>query len=301
MSRELGDPARSTYVNLNQCLDMPSSNLEAGGGIEAATETVQTMLFDFGEPIIGDKTHAEILAMNWNQRHRWYKKISSEEKIEAMRIVDISLRAKRSVITKKRWENPEFRAKFSGENSPTKRPEVRAKMSENHHMKRLEFRAKFSQLAKKWWEDPEYRTKRSGENNPAKRPEVRAKISEKTKRQWKDPEYRTKMSAMMSGENGPNWKGGVSFEPYCHKFNDQLKERIRNRDNRTCILCGKSEILNGRRLAVHHIDNSKTQGCNGEKWYLCALCHSCNSKSDTVEKEFLIVSNLSPVRRRSGL
>jgi len=92
------------------------------------------------------------------------------------------------------------------------------------------------------------------------------------------------------GEYNSAWKDGASFEPYCPKFNFEMKEKIRNRDNRVCVLCGKSEIENGQRLSVHHIDGDKMQGCNGKKWYLSSLCKSCNSKRDTIEKEFLIVS-----------
>ena len=97
-----------------------------------------------------------------------------------------------------------------------------------------------------------------------------------------------------SGENNPAWIDGRSFEPYCPKFNFELKEKIRNRDNRVCQMpdCGKSEIENGERLTVHHIDGDKAQGCDGKLWYLVALCRSCNSKPDTPEKEFLIVVNM---------
>ena len=103
----------------------------------------------------------------------------------------------------------------------------------------------------------------------------------------------TKILQKQSGDKNPNWRGGKSFEPYCSAFNDKLKEDIRNRDNRVCQLCGKSEILNGgKRLFVHHIDGDKMQGCDNKRWYLCALCHACNSSKDTIEKEFLIVSNL---------
>ena len=102
---------------------------------------------------------------------------------------------------------------------------------------------------------------------------------------------KAKISAALTAENNPRWQGGSSFEPYCPRFNYQLKEQIRNPDNRTCVLCQKGEIQNGHRLSVHHIDADKMQGCNGAKWYLCALCISCNSKPDTVEKEFLIVTN----------
>jgi len=93
-------------------------------------------------------------------------------------------------------------------------------------------------------------------------------------------------------EDAPAWQGGKSFEPYCSLFNNKKKEEIRNRDNRICQLCGKSEIHNGKRLAVHHIDSDKMQGCNGKKWELTALCCSCNGQKDTIEKEFLLVSRL---------
>jgi len=74
-------------------------------------------------------------------------------------------------------------------------------------------------------------------------------------------------------ENHPNWKGGISFEPYCSKFNTQLKEYIRDRDNRTCQCCGKSEENDGRKLDVHHIHYDK-ENCDPD---LTALCISCNS------------------------
>lgn len=75
-----------------------------------------------------------------------------------------------------------------------------------------------------------------------------------------------------SDENAPNWRGGISFEPYCPKFNTELKEKIRERDGRTCQLCGVKE--NGRKLAVHHIHYDKPN-CHPD---LIALCISCNNK-----------------------
>jgi len=90
-------------------------------------------------------------------------------------------------------------------------------------------------------------------------------------------ELRKKLSEAHIGiqamENHPNWKGGISFEPYCHKFNGSLKEYIRERDNRTCQCCGKSEEDNGKKLAVHHIHYDKPN-CDPD---LTALCISCNS------------------------
>ena len=91
------------------------------------------------------------------------------------------------------------------------------------------------------------------------------------------------------------WEGikdlNTQKKPNAKYPNPKWVREIRNRDERKCIICGKCEIINGRRMSIHHIDGDKMQGCNGAKWRLCALCHSCNSRPDTIEKEFLIVSN----------
>ena len=94
--------------------------------------------------------------------------------------------------------------------------------------------------------------------------------------------------ADMSGEKSPTWKGGLSFEPYCFRFNSRLKERIRDRDNRTCQLCGDKE--NGHKLDVHHIHYDK-QNCNPD---LISLCHGCNLKSNSNRDyyENLFINNL---------
>jgi len=123
--------------------------------------------------------------------------------------------------------------------------------------------------------------------------ETRRKISESKKGKKKSEEHKQKISAARQGISLEEWMGYTSFAPYCHLFDFELKEKIRNRDGRKCVLCGKSEILNGRRLSVHHINGDKMQGCNGKPWYLCTLCQSCNTKTDTLEKEFLIVANSS--------
>jgi len=93
----------------------------------------------------------------------------------------------------------------------------------------------------------------------------------------------------------PAWKGGTSFYPYCPKFNEVLKEQIRNKYNRKCYTCGKNEVdnylSNGRtiKLSVHHIDRDKEQGCNGKKWALVPMCVSCHAKVHSCKpKKYLI-------------
>jgi len=76
----------------------------------------------------------------------------------------------------------------------------------------------------------------------------------------------------LSGEDHPNWRGGTSYFPYCNKFNNKLKKRIRDRDNHTCQLCGMKE--DGRKLSVHHIHYDKPN-CNPD---LIALCNGCNGR-----------------------
>lgn len=77
------------------------------------------------------------------------------------------------------------------------------------------------------------------------------------------------------GENNPNWRGGVSFDPYPPEWTEELRESIRIRDERVCQLCGKTEEQENRKLSVHHIDHDKNNcgPCN-----LITLCNSCNNK-----------------------
>lgn len=84
---------------------------------------------------------------------------------------------------------------------------------------------------------------------------------------------RIKISQTEKGEGNPNWKGGVSFEPYTPEFNFWLKLQIRTRDNFTCQYCGLKE--NGKALHIHHIDYDKK---NSSFNNLITLCTGCNTK-----------------------
>lgn len=77
------------------------------------------------------------------------------------------------------------------------------------------------------------------------------------------------------GEKGNNWQGGISFEPYTPDFNQQLKDRIRVRDNFICQLCGVPELECDERLSIHHIDYIK-KNCREDN--LLSLCRKCNGK-----------------------
>ena len=77
------------------------------------------------------------------------------------------------------------------------------------------------------------------------------------------------------GPNSPSWRGGIAYLPYSFDFGPELKEFVRNRDNNTCYLCGKTKEEEGKNLAVHHIDYIKE---NSTPENLITLCCGCNSK-----------------------
>jgi hypothetical protein len=171
-------------------------------------------------------------------------------------------------------------------NNPMKKPEVREKASVTHtgrrfSSERLEEHKRIcnqpevilnkSIAAKKWYENIEHRIKQKEAMN---RPEVIAKCVINAKKQWRDPKFK----ASMSGENSPHWRGGSSSFPYPAEFNEELKESIRERDNRICQMpgCGKTEAENGRNLDVHHIDCNRIN-CSEEN--LISLCFDCHNKT----------------------
>lgn len=96
-----------------------------------------------------------------------------------------------------------------------------------------------------------------------------------------------------TGEKASNWQGGISFEPYCLKFNKKLKRQIRERDNYQCqhpeCLCTQleSKILYGQSLHVHHIHYDKPN-CNPDLITLC-LKHNtiANGNRDYHEELFM--------------
>lgn len=75
------------------------------------------------------------------------------------------------------------------------------------------------------------------------------------------------------GKGTPNWKDGLSYEPYTSEFDNQLKELIRLRDGYKCQKCDMPEVENMEKLTCHHIDYEKK---NCEPNNLISLCRKCN-------------------------
>lgn len=120
------------------------------------------------------------------------------------------------------------------------------------------------------------------ENNPMHNSVFKKKSMDKIKEGYESGRIKVSGIALKSKmgltkkENHPNWLGGVSFEPYDKNWDDEFKEKIRERDNRRCVLCGKEEIwevINKQRLCVHHIDYNKKNSIFSNCVSLCNSCH----------------------------
>jgi len=162
-------------------------------------------------------------------------------------------------------------------------PEVIAKLSAAHIGKVMsaETRAKMS------------------ENCSMRRPEIRAKVSAATKGRPLTQEHRTKISNSKKGKPRPDivgnknpvWNGGTSFEPYCPRFNEEFKNRVRAFFRFRCIKCGKTQEENGKKLHVHHVNYKKEACCDEDiPKYFAPLCSSChprtNKDREKWQKEF---------------
>jgi len=87
------------------------------------------------------------------------------------------------------------------------------------------------------------------------------------------------------GKQSPSWIDGRSFLPYCNKFNNQLKEAVRERDGHICQLCGinqKDLIGRAKHLSIHHIHYDK-ENCYPD---LITLCIKCNGKVNFNRKHY---------------
>jgi len=85
----------------------------------------------------------------------------------------------------------------------------------------------------------------------------------------------------IQGEKHPNWKGGIWNEKYPLSFNEELKNKIRQRDKFQCQTCGLIDeehiLIYGYSLNIHHIDYVKE---NSQENNLISLCHQCHGRTN---------------------
>jgi hypothetical protein len=116
------------------------------------------------------------------------------------------------------------------------------------------------------------------------KPEHREKISKSNIGKKFTDEHKKRLSdsrtGVYVGERCPAWKGGISFEPYCPKFNHHFKNCVREYFNYTCVLCGITSKEIGKQMSVHHVNYEKKALCNEEKPLFVTLCPSCHTRTN---------------------
>jgi hypothetical protein len=84
-------------------------------------------------------------------------------------------------------------------------------------------------------------------------------------------------SQIYTGKNSPSWKGGK------RKYQGnwiKAREKVMERDNFQCQICGKTELEIGKSVDVHHIKNYrlyKNKICANKPQNLISLCYKCHS------------------------
>lgn len=217
-------------------------------------------------------------------------RIGAANKGERNPMKRLEIRAKLSASKMGHQVSPETRAKISaaltGKHlSPEVREKIRVASLGRRHTPEAREKMRRAKLGKVCSPETREKVGASKKGRPLS-PEHKAKVGAASRSAWSRPEYREKMRAArsrpevrerISGSNASNWRGGVSFEPYCPKFSKEFKERVRAFWGRTYVLCQTPE--NGKALSVHHVHANKDACCDeGSPRQFVALCKSCHSK-----------------------
>jgi len=112
--------------------------------------------------------------------------------------------------------------------------------------------------------------------------DTREVLSQKTKELWERPGHREYVSEALSGVNHPFYRARPGLNPddwprdYPWEWTEELREMIRERDGRECVVCGKPERDFPKKLQVHHVDYNRKH-CVPDN--LVSLCRSCHGKT----------------------
>lgn len=158
------------------------------------------------------------------------------------------------------------------ENNPTKRKEVREKIS-----KVSVGRTAWNKGKTNIYSEETLNKIREARSKQVFSEESKKKKSETMKERWQDEEFRknqVKNAYFKKGSEHPDWLNGVSFEPYGIEFNKEFKKFIKNRDFN---ICQTPNCINTEGFCIHHIDYNKK---NNNPENLITLCRSCHSKTN---------------------
>ena len=196
---------------------------------------------------------------------------------------------------KKQWEDEDFRnavieagRRQTGEKNPWYNSEIDVWIKENTNKHLCACgcnryiiikREDYHNGIQKFYCKECYYTTLSGEGNPRfgekLTDDTKQLIREKAIKHWDNPEVRILQSCRMLGIKREEWDGFKSV--YCDLWCEELREYIRNKHDRICFICGKTEDENGEKLSVHHTDYNKDCGCDGSECILVPLCRKCHA------------------------
>ena len=260
------------------------------------------------------------------------KKKSTKKKTQFSESTKEKMRQK----AKERWRNPDYRERMSKAFRNRQYTEEGKKKISNK-MKRMwqddEYRRAVSKGLQKAMENPKQREIRSRKNKAAwKDPVLRGEQSERSQGHWKNQEYREKVSkGVQKAVKKPAWreahskalrkrwknpayresqlkalrkglvdKGLVGSGPTKRRRKLQRElDKIRKRDNHSCIACGKKHNEDDDAYDVHHIIPRSSGGPN-EPWNLATLDKSCHRIADAQSGEVKLPldSDGNPVMER---
>lgn len=103
-------------------------------------------------------------------------------------------------------------------------------------------------------------------------------------------EYRSQNCSL---ENHNLWKGGISYEPYCIKFNNEFRNRVRAYFGYTCFMCGMPQSAMNRVMSVHHVHYNKKACCDNSPKLFVPLCGSCHSKTTSAKDRDSVMNEIS--------
>jgi hypothetical protein len=210
------------------------------------------------------------------QAELWRRKISENTKI-AMQDPAILEKVRKPRLTMRGENHPNFGGKLVT-------PEFIRKQSEAHMNPSEETRKKMreSHLGKK--QSKEQIEKRMLHMHGKDHPNFGKHIIPPSRKGIPFTEEQKEYLVLVAprGVNHWNWKGGVTKErmPYCEKWNESLRERVRAFFSYQCIECGSPQ--NHRKLCVHHVTFKKDACCSEDTpRYFVPLCTSCHIKTNT--------------------
>ena len=92
-----------------------------------------------------------------------------------------------------------------------------------------------------------------------------------------------KSSCTKQNINIKDFNGFISEQKYCSKFNESLKQSIRDKYNNCDYISGIHKDICSpiRNLSVHHVNYDKQCGCDGNKCKLIPLSNSNHVKTNT--------------------